>query len=214
MRAERKKVVELLGRSDFRGIVGLFEQGVPVFRMLQGLSYDKNELVCWRAVEAAGHVAEAMARTDEAAVRNMVRRLVWTLSDECGGMAWSTPEMLAEMAARNPVLLKDIPLIVVHLDEPPFRFGATWAAGRLAESHREDVLTAGPDLLAALGHEDPLVRGAAAWAVGRLKWREAGGALARLVDDETSISLYREGDLKRYGVGFLAEEALARIGNG
>jgi len=212
-KGERNKIINLLNESRFDAVCGLEGEGVPVFRILLGLSYDKTELVCWRAVEAVGYLSAAIAAGGKPGqVRNMVRRLVWTLSDECGGMAWTAPEMLAEMAVRNPVLLKDIPLIVVHLDEPPFRFGAAWAAGRLAETHREDARTARAQLEESLGHVDPFVRGAASWALGRLGATETVAALNKCREDQAEVFLYRDGDLYPTTVGRLAGEALNRLG--
>ncbi len=211
MRSERKKIIALLNERDYVGVASLNGEGVPVFRILLGLSYDMTELLCWRAVEAVGHLAAAVAVSEPGRVRNMVRRLVWTLSDECGGMAWTAPEMLAEMAVRNPVLCGDIPLIVVHLDEPPFRFGAVWSAGRLAETHRDDALTAQDDLVAALEHQDAQVRAAAVWALGRLRARGVDGALARMTGDEAPAKLYYAGDFHPNTVGGFAKQAVKAV---
>ena len=62
-----------------------------------------------------------------------------------------------------------------------------------------------------LTDDDPQVRGLSAWALGKLKHREAKGPLEKLVEDEEPVELYDGGELHRTTVGRLAQEALATL---
>ena len=82
----------LLGK-DFEEVVRQALAEKKVLRILISLAYDKEDLLCWRAIEAMGKAAGAMAEKDPATVRDTVQRLLWSVREESGGIGWSAPEM-------------------------------------------------------------------------------------------------------------------------
>lgn len=212
MRATKPEVKKLLLEQKYESLCDLERRKGGVLRLLRSVAYDREELVFWRAIEAAGHVTSFMAETNSEDVRNFIRRLIWALSDESGDMAWSGPEMLAEVFIRNPVLCEDVAPIVINLDEPVFRKGAVWAAGRIACDHPEIVLEVADELINEIGNPDPEIRAYAAWALGCLRDKRAVGPLSSLSGDTScEVKFYSDGTLKRISVSAVAKEALARI---
>jgi len=212
MRATKSEVKKLLLERKYEELCDLERRKGGVLRLLRSVAYDREELVFWRAIEAAGHVTNFIAETNPECVRNFVRRLIWALSDESGDMAWSGPEMLAEIFIRNPVLCEDVAPIVINLDEPVFRKGAAWAAGRIACDHQEVVLEVADDLINEIGNQDPEIRAYAAWALGCLRDKRAVSQLSRLSGDTScEVKFYRDGTLKQISVSAVAKEALIRI---
>ncbi len=213
MKAKKSEVKKLLLERDYDKLCDLEHRSGGVLRLLRSVAYDREELVFWRAIEAAGHLTNFMAKTNPEGVRNFLRRLIWALSDESGDMAWSGPEMLAEIFIRNPVLCEDIAPIVINLDEPVFRKGAVWAAGRIASDYPEIVQEVSEDLINEIDNPDPETKAYAAWALGCLGDKRAEKHLKRLTSDTTpdEVKFYSDGKLKKVKVSAVAKEALEKI---
>lgn len=190
--------------------------------VLISLTYDADPLVGWRAVEALGAVAERLADEDLPAGRDLLRRLMWLITEESGGICWRAPEAMAEIAARRPDVYGAYAPIVAHLlletaeeDLEHFRPGILWGIGRLggaAAGVVDDVL---PAVVAALGLPDPQVRGLAAWCLGRMGRTRPLVARPELRTDAGGVELYEDGALRRTTVAHLTAAALegARAGD-
>ena len=66
-----------------------------------------DEHVKWRAVTALGKVVSDLAASDLESARVVMRRFIWNLNDESGGIGWSSPEILGEIVRNNPEKCKD-----------------------------------------------------------------------------------------------------------
>jgi hypothetical protein len=94
-------------------------------------------------------------------LRETCRKLVWSLSDESGGIGWSAPEMLGEIVSADPKRFKDfIPLIasVYEIEEDVFRGGVLFALGRIAELAPELAAPYQKIIIFSLTDKDPLVK--------------------------------------------------------
>lgn len=211
MKATKSEVKKLLQDRRFDDLCRLETERGGVFRWLRSLACDREELVFWRAVEAIGPFSRFVAAQQGIdAMRGMVRRLNWALSDESGDMAWAGPEMLVEIFMANPKTCRDVAFIVINLDELIFRRNAVWAAGRIATEHPDIVRDVADELLAELDNADPEIRAYAAWALGLIKDGRAAGKLKALAgDSDGPVKFYRNGELERVTVGDLARESLA-----
>lgn len=124
-------------------------------------SYDKETLAGWRAIKTMGRIAKRIWITDHEFLRTTVRKLLWSLSDESGGIGWSAPELLGEIVSADPNGFADIiPLIaeVYDIEERTFRPGVMYALYRIAEQAPERVACFKNTILRALEDGDPLVR--------------------------------------------------------
>jgi hypothetical protein len=126
-------------------------------------------------------------------------------------MGWSAPELLAEIVIGAPKWFPDIPPIIMSLhsedEEKVFLKGVLWAAGRLAEAGITDVAGCEEVVRAALGHEDPEVRGLAVWAAARAGI-DAVQQIGVMTGDAGEVTIYEDGELVEYTVGELAGQAL------
>jgi hypothetical protein len=207
----KRRLRQLLEERDLDQIAELGADRRRVLGLLIAMTFDRDPLVGWRAVEALGAAAKRIAGDDPDAVRELLRRLYWLMSEESGGICWRAPEAMAEIIRRRPDLGADYVPIVVSLltemaeeDLAHFRPGVLWAIGRLgpaaAGSHLEAVL---PAVVDCLDHPEPQVRGMAAWCLGQCG---RGGLLAgrdALLADESPVTLYEEGQLARTTLGEL-----------
>jgi len=176
-------------------------------RLLQASLFDADALVRWRAVEAMGRVAAVRARQALEPVRELVRRTLWLMNDESGGLLWNGPEVLGAVLASVPPLCDELfEVLASFLEEDPFRAGTRWALWRVASARPELVATAAARLSPSLADADPAVRGHAALALSAACGPAAASAVTR---DPAPLVVfdYRTGVLRSTTVG---EAAAAR----
>ncbi len=203
-----------LGAYDLAAITALADQRGRVLSHLVALTYDEDLLIVWRAIEAFGLAAAAVAERDPEFVRGHLRRLLWLLSDESGGIGWRAPELIGEVLHHRPDTFADFapPLIsVLDLeaeDAPRFRPGALWGIGRVAERAPQLTRPAVPLVAPCLDDRDSQVRGLAVVLLGRLGHGAMLAQRPRLLADEGNVMLYRDGGLTIATVEELARQAV------
>ena len=161
MQSKKKTVCDLLDRNDFGTVVSLARNDRKTVSLLVRLAYDKETLVGWRAIEAIGLAAREMISADLDFLRETCRKLIWSLSDESGGIGWSAPEILGEIVSADPKRFKDfIPLIasVYEIEEDVFRGGVLFALGRIAEHAPELAAPYQKIIISSLADTDPIVK--------------------------------------------------------
>lgn len=181
--------------------------------------YHPEPLVRWRAVSVFGVAEAALAEAEPESARVMMRRLMWQLNDESGGIGWGAPEAMGESMARSPRLAAEYHTILVSyvrldgnfLEHPILQRGSLWAVGRLAEIRPDLVERAGPALNPFLRSPDAHHRGLAARAAGLIGTGALAPRLETLRNDPEMIELYHDWRLSTAAVGTLAAEALARL---
>lgn len=167
----KKELMHSLESNDLGAIVSLAKRNRKVISRLVRIGYDKETLVGWRAIKAIGLAAAAMITTDLEFLRETCRKLVWSLSDESGGIGWSAPEILGEIVSADPKRFKDfIPLIssVYEIEEDVFRGGVLFALGRIAEQTPELAAPYQKIIISSLTDKDPTVKVRGLELVGRL----------------------------------------------
>ncbi|GBE58184.1 hypothetical protein BMS3Abin01_01116 [bacterium BMS3Abin01] len=209
----KKDIKQALAVADYDRVAQLALENRKVFTILISLSFNKDDLGSWRAIEAMGVAAGRVTREqDTTMVRNAIRRIIWSAREESGGMGWSAPELLGEIVRSTPQPYSDLPTILLSFHEEDeegiFRRGVLWALGRMAEAGVNDVEGSRQLLLASLEDGDPRTRGMAAWAAVRLGYREAASGLKTLRDDQNRFRVYEDGELLEKTVGQSAAAAL------
>ena len=187
----------------------------PLFSYLCSL----DELVKWRTVTAMGSVLSDLALSDLESARVIMRRFIWNLNDESGGIGWGCPESMAEAMARSEKLAAEYGCILLSYIQPDGNYleheglqrGVLWGVGRLAYDRPECMQSAAGYLLPYMRSEDPYLRGLAVWAVSPILIDEAIHRLRKLTRDPAGLMLYHNGTLTQYSVGQLAREALAQL---
>ncbi len=214
----KKKIQKLLLQENFES--GLAEIGClparkainPLFSFLCSL----DELLKWRAVTAMGEIVDRLADEDIESARVIMRRYMWHLNDESGGIGWGCPEAMGEIMARNKNLAEEFWCILISYIRPDGNFlehetlqrGVLWGVGRLAHA-RPQLLRDSVDYLHPyMQAENPYLRGLAAWASGPVRNKNTESVLNRLKEDHAKLKFFFNGHLKRCSVGELAEKAM------
>jgi len=215
----KKRVAEFLQADDFAK--GLYEisrlpprQVVnPLFSFLCSI----DERVKWRAITAMGKVISNLARSDLESARVIMRRFIWQLNDESGGIGWGCPESMAEAMVQNENLAEEFWCLLIsyiqpegnYLEHPVLQRGVLWGVGRLAHNRPQYAHQAAAHLLPYMESADPILRGLAAWAAGPIAGKEMFPQLKIMTRDPGRLTVYRDGRISQHSVGRLAQEAIA-----
>jgi hypothetical protein len=216
----RQQVSELLRRDDYRDAL----RSMDFHRLVGPLFshfYAPDEMIKWRAVVGMGIVvAERAESGDKESARVVMRRFMWNLNDESGGIGWGCPETMGEAAARSEILAEEFHSILTsyaweegnYLEHPRLQYGVLWGIGRLAHARPELIPYAAPWLVPFTRSEDAEHRGLAVWAMGPLDAPETRPALEELLSDEAAFRRFdpETDQLVETTVGDLARAALAR----
>ncbi len=186
----------------------------PLFSFL----YDTDELIKWRAVTAMGAVVAHLAHEDLESARIVMRRLMWNLNDESGGIGWGSPEAMGEIMARHHRLAEEYACILVsyineagnYLEHEMLQRGVLWGLGRLAYMRPELVRDAAVYLSPFMRSKDAVHRGLAAWVAGAIPSETTKALLKYLVTDKEKINIFINMILEKRTVGKLAVDALSR----
>jgi HEAT repeat protein len=218
----KREVLELLRSDKFDQTLSELHQlpARQVINPLFSFLVSSDEHTKWRAVTAMGSVVANLAEKDMESARVVMRRLMWNLNDESGGIGWGAPEAMGEIIACHEGLAKEYIHVLISyvrkngnfLEYEPLQRGAVWAIGRVAQVKPNLVQDALPHLLPYLSSTDASVRGLAAWTVGLLGPETAWQPLQPLLADNAEIRLYLNRRLVVCLVSDLAKEALAAKG--
>ncbi len=190
----------------------------------------REEIVRFRAVRCFGRIIPAMADKDLESARIVMRRFLWSLNDESGGIGWGAPEAMAEIMCHSESLRKEyLHMLISYMREdgeelfqdgnfielPMLQRGVLWGVGRLCQCHRGEMIDrqiAG-DVAAYLNSPDPQVAGLAIWCLGMLGTQADTPKITPFLGNQTMLTLYIDDKLADVSIAELAEKALSLIGS-
>ncbi len=217
----KKKVLDLLKEKNFKkGIGGILR--LPPMKAVNPLFsflYNLDENVKWRSISAMGVVVSEMANQNMESARIVMRRLIWNLNDESGGIGWGSPEAMGEIMARNRKLAEEYSKILVSYIRPSMNFieneelqkGVLWGIGRITYAYPKMLEYSIDSIVPFLESEVPVLRGLAVLAVTPFNTTIIYHLLNNLRKDETVVRIYFEEELKEYTIGELSKIALGNI---
>jgi hypothetical protein len=187
----------------------------PLFSFL----VDRDEKLRWRAITAMGAVVENLAKEDMEGARVIMRRLMWSLNEESGGIGWGAPEAMAEIMARHEGLAREYSHILISymdhegnfLDYEGLQRGVLWGLVRLARVRPQMVAGAGTHLQKYLESGDAFIRGLAVWAAGLLGAATVRPMLQSFIKDDMLLRIYIDNEFTEVRVKDLTEKALALL---
>jgi HEAT repeat protein len=217
----KKRVLELLRDSNFSSSLEKLRQLScrTVINPLLSLLLDHDELVKWRAVTAIGAIVSLMVEKDTEAARVVMRRLMWSLNDESGGIGWGAPEAMSEIMAQSNTIAEEYSSILIsYLDEQgnfleyePLQKGLIWGVARLATVRSDLMKPASMHLHKYLSSNDASIRGLSALSIGLLKATQESGFLRELLHDHAEFQTFSNDELRKYKVSDFAVKALSLL---
>ncbi len=214
-----QQIRQYLVENNQSQILEIARQNKRILSYLTALTYDPDQLVAWRAIAAIGYAAEWYADRDIEYLRIHLRRLIWLLSDESGGIGWHAPEAMGEIIRARPDLLAEFIPILISIfdmepeDAPPFKAGALWAIGRLAQVSPEVLTEALPQIFACFSDPDPQICGMAVWCISQAQMMIKIDGWDALLQDKKPVLVYRDGKIDSYTISDLAALAIKQLPN-
>ena len=219
-RSLKAKVLDLLKSGDLDRVIDQLSQ-LParhVINPLFSFLYHRDEQIKWRTVTAMGAIVSKLADEDMESARVIIRRIMWNLNDESGGIGWGSPEAMGEILACHETLAKEYNQILVSYaredgnfqEHPLMQRGVLWGIGRLAQANPALIMDAAPSLIPYLDSSDAFVRGMTVWTMGLLGVDEVRPNLEKLKKDESELKIYIDRRLIKCKVKELAQEALGK----
>lgn len=207
-----------LQKYDEHGLVN------PLFSAL----YRSEETLRWHAVTVFGEVLARLADKDMEAARIVMRRYIWSLNDESGGIGWGAPEAMAEAISHHDGLCDEYLHMLIsylcpdgpldhqdgnYLELPALQRGLLWGVGRVAEKRPELLVEKNvvPNLLPYLSSSDGTVRAFAIRVLGLLGATAAKDVLSQLLPDSCEVRFYHDERITVLSVGAFAQRALERL---
>lgn len=180
---------------------------------------DREEIIRWRAIAAMGRVTAMLADDNMESARVIMRRLMWSLNDESGGIGWGSPEAMGEIMARNRRLADEFSRMLRSYVRPDENFlehetlqrGLLYGIGRLAQAYPAHLDQTDIYLIPFLQSGDAVHRGYAAWALGHLKSKKAAPLIEKLLKDIHQVSFFEGFHLRKLPVSFLARQAWMQV---
>jgi hypothetical protein len=223
--ASRRRLVETLlsNNPDHPDPDWSGRSPISVINSLFPLLYSGDARIKTRAVAMMGRLVADLARSHMEKARNVLRRLMWNLNDESGGIGWGSPEAMGEILARHAGLAGEYGAILASyarkdgnfLESEILQRGVLWALLRLWEAQK----SAFPDLSLQsltpfLESPDAAVRGLAAELIGKAGDRGGCGSLAEILSDEAEYERPIGEPAVRRRVREAAAGAMERLGCG
>ena len=222
IRALKKQALRILeSSSDYHRLQEISGGSLlRIINVLFSFLYHKNPVIKWNAVTAMGSAVSCLAESNMESARNIIRRFMWNLNDESGGIGWGSVEAMGDALAKNRALAMEYHHVLLSYAKEEGNFqehvlmqrGVLWAIGRFCQAWPEIIgATAISPIMGFLGSDDPHLRGLAAWVMGYLKADESRPLLEKLKGDENIIHIYYKEKYIDIRVKDLAREALIRL---
>lgn len=226
----KRQVLHVLAQIDIDSVgkgLEVFSPSALVHPLFSALC-SVSDMIRWHAVWAFGRVVPRIADQDMEAARVIMRRFLWSLNDESGGIGWGVPEAMAEVMAADSRLADEYLHMLVsylrddgpepfqdgnYIELPMLQRGLLWSIGRLwpVRGRRLAAMGVAVDIPPYLDSVDPLVRGLAVWCLGLMRERSAADMVRELAGDNTEIPIFEDGELWRPTVDELVVEYERRI---
>ncbi len=216
-RRVKSQVLALLARDDWQQRLDpLLAHPAKLVCPLFSSLLNPDPLVRWHGVSAFGVVVPALAETKMDRARVVMRRFIWNLNEESGGIGWGCPEAMAEVLATHEQLGEEFHKVFLsyihhsegpdnYIDHEPLRAGAFWGVARLAQARPDLAGSAVPDLKRALQSEThPQILGFVCLALGLVGAGGAGEAINRYRGVPDRLEIYWDGELHKTTLGAMA----------
>ncbi len=226
----KKRVIELLRRNSLAELKDEL-QALPETGLLNALFSclcHPEELVRWHAVSSFGFVVPVIAEHDLEQARTVMRRFLWMLNDESGGIGWGVPEAMAEvMYYSRPLGREYLHMLVSYTkDDGPELFqdgnfleldmmqeAVLWGLCRVAPVYPDQLADHNLDANLDVYFLSPSARikGLVCRLAGVLKLQRRRGDLLAARDDYRALRFYEQGDFICSSVAEQARAALQKL---
>jgi len=161
--------------------------------------YHKDELIKFRSITAMGALGARVGQKNMEKARIILRRIMWNLNDESGGIGWGSPEAMGEILCHSPKLALEFKSILFsyldpggnHIEHEVLQRGVLWGIGTYLASSPLDMNERTKGLLMAYLHSsDAIKRGYAVRALISAKCFDESLVPEKILTDTHQIDLF------------------------
>lgn len=175
-RKTKKKVGQILDGPNRIKALEALEQ-IPDEQLVGHLFsyfYNPSPLIKFRSISAMGYLGRRISQINMEKARVILRRIMWNLNDESGGIGWGSPEAMGEILSRSRKLAIEFKSILFsyldpkgnYLEHGELQKGVLWGIGTYLEAAPGDLTQKTRELLFGYLHSnDPVKRGYAVRAL-------------------------------------------------
>jgi hypothetical protein len=135
--SNKSDIKDYLLHEQWDELESALKQKPALIRHIMGFLYHVEEEMRWRAVKAFG-IAAVILHDEK--LKDLLRRMMWSMNDESGTCCWFIPQAVGEIGYQRPELIEDfLPGLVYFKNDPDeqLRNGVFWALDRIAEAGLE-----------------------------------------------------------------------------
>lgn len=114
----------------------------------------QEKVLCWRSISAFGMILPTIAADNMEDARVIMRRFLWSLNDESGGIGWGAPQAMASIMVAHDGLCEEYLHMLIsymqddgpldyqdgnYLELPMLQRGLLWGIGELCRK-RPDLM--------------------------------------------------------------------------
>jgi len=211
----KKEVLSLLQDTDCDKIWCSLAQ-YPTHLVLNPLFMSlchPQERIRWNGVLCFGKVVPALAEENIESARVVMRRFLWSLNDESGGIGWGSPESMAEIMCHNAQLRSEYLHMLISytcedgkelfqdgnfIELQTLQRGLLWGIGRLCQLHKKEMydLMVTANIIAYLDSSDPYVAGLALWCLQLLDSVPINKKTKKIKESGVELQLFLENTLQ------------------
>ena len=165
--------------------------------------YSLDDLIRFRSSTAMGDLTQRLVKKKIEKARIILRRLMWNLNDESGGIGWGSVEAMGEILNRNKTLAKEYGKILFSYIDPQGNFlehemlqrGSLWGVGTYLETYTNPNKAVIETLLPFLDSNDPVKRGYAVRALLNMNHKNNSLMPEHILSDKNEIPFFDGWDL-------------------
>ncbi len=205
-RKTKKKVGQILLEPRRATAMEMLEQ-IPDEQLTGHLFshfYHKDELVKFRSIAAMGALVSRIEQKNMEKARIVLRRIMWNLNDESGGIGWGSPEAMGEILCLSPQLALEFKSILFSYLDPEGNYiehealqrGVLWGVGTYLESSNPQDLNSETKgfLFGHLHSLDPVKRGYAVRALMNAGCFDCSLVPENIMTDKHRIDIFNDWD--------------------
>ncbi len=181
--------------------------------------YHKDELIKFRSIAAMGALGARVEKSNKEKARIILRRIMWNLNDESGGIGWGSPEAMGEILSQSPELALEFKSILFsYLDQDGnfiehemLQRGVIWGIGTYIGVSPNDLTKKIEGLLCGFLHsQDPIKKGYAVRALINACSFDCSLVPESILTDNNRIDLFHSWNFVRTSIADIALFCLNR----
>ena len=207
----KKEIEKLVHNYQIESLLALADEDQRIIRDLKRLLYSVDNLQRSRAAEAMGKVAARISMKDPGIISRLLQGLFTALSDTAAS-SWGYIETIGEIIKNNPKQFAGyLPQLYQFMRDRALLADVLKALANISGAFPNLVRRNTLHFIPLLNDPNTEIRGYAVLLIKNLKAKEAKDDLHQLLDDQSEINVYYNGDMDSLSIGHLAAEAIAAL---